>query len=296
MVATAAFDPFSIRRAEHFTLSHESAAWRSVRADLIRRTGVGRQETSITADDHTILLNVGGMAKEGEDYVDGRRIAFTQRRVGSLSFIPANHTWTGWDNGDPTASHLVITIDKRFISDHFENVPGVHLDRLTPALGFQDPPAQFAARRIRSEISLQDPLSILQVESHAAIIFGQLFRLSGQRRPYLKGGLAPKALHDILEKIETSLDRVITLADLARQIGLSEYHMCRAFRLSMGTSPHAFISQRRLERASDMLRFSSHSITEIASLCGYYSSSHFSSAFRREMSISPTQYRTAWKK
>lgn len=295
MIGRLPFDPTSIRRAKHSTFLHESAIWRSVRADLVRRTGVGRQETRITAKDHAILLNVGGMAKEGEDYVDGRRIVFKQRQVGSLSFIPANHTWTGWDNGDPTASHLLITVDKRFIFNHFDNMSGAHIDRLAPALGFQDPPAQFAARRIRSELNLQDPLSDLLVESQAVLIFGQLLRRSGHRRHYVTGGLAPKMLRRLLEKIETSLDGALTLADLARETGLSEYHMCRAFRLSTGSSPHAFIIQRRLERASEMLRSSNRTITEIAYMCGYSSPSHFSASFRRDMGITPRQYRASLK-
>jgi AraC-like DNA-binding protein len=295
MVGAAAFDPGTIRRAEHSAFAHEYGCWRSVRADVVHRTGVGRQETKISTDDHAILLNIRGVAKEGEDYLDGRRVAFTQRQAGSLSFVPANHSWSGWDDGDPTASYLFITVGKRFILDHFDNVPGADLERLVPTLGFEDPLIQYAARSIRSEIGQRDPLSILMVESHARTIFGRLFRRSGQKRHYVKGGLSPAVLKRLIDRIEASLDGSLGLAELAKEAGLSEHYMSKAFRLSTGLPPHAFIVRRRMERASEMLRHSSRPITEIAYACGFSSPSHLAAAFRRVMGITPKQYRADWK-
>ncbi len=295
MVGPAAFDPGAIRRAEHSAFSHEYGCWRSVRADVVRRTGVGRQETNITADNHAILLNIRGVAKEGEDYLDGRRVVFTQRQVGSLSFIPADHSWSGWDDGDPTASYVLITIGKKFILDHFENVPGADLDRLVPTLGFEDTLIQFATRSIRSEIGQRDPLSSMMVENHARTIFGRLFRQSGQRRRYVKGGLSPAVLKRLIDRIEASLDGSLSLAELAREAGLSEHYMSKAFRLSTGLPPHAFVIRRRVERASEMLRYSNRPITEIAYACGFSSPSHLAAAFRRVVGITPKQYRADWK-
>ncbi|MGZ9719100.1 AraC family transcriptional regulator [Rhizobium miluonense] len=295
MVGPAAFDPGTIRRADHSAFSHEYGCWRSVRADLVRRSGVGRQETNITADNYAILLNILGATKEGEDYLDGRRVAFTQRQAGSLSFIPAGHSWSGWDDGDPTASYLFITIGKKFILDHFESMPGVDLDRLVPALGFEDPLIQYAARSIRSEIGQRDPLSHMMVENHARTIFGRLFRRSGQRGHYVKGGLSPAVLKRLIDRIESSLDGSLSLTELAQQAGLSEHFLSKAFRLSMGLPPHAFIIRRRLERASEMLRYSSRPITEIAYACGFSSPSHLAAAFRRVMGMTPKQYRADWK-
>lgn len=295
MAGRAAFDPDAIRRADHSALAHDFGCWRAVRADAVTRTGVGRQETNITADNHAILLNIQGVAKEGEDYIDGRRVAFTQRNVGSLSFIPAEHSWSGWDDGDPTASYLLITIGKKFIQDHFENVPGTDLDRLVPAIGFEDPLIQYAARSIRSEIGQRDPLSHMMVENHARTIFGRLFRRSGQKRHYVKGGLSPAVLKRLIDRIEASLDGSLSLAALAQEAGLSEHYMSKAFGLSMGLPPHAFIVRRRLERASEMLRHSSHPITEIAYACGFSSPSHLAAAFRRVVGTTPKQYRADWK-
>jgi AraC-like DNA-binding protein len=296
MVRSAAFDPVTIRRSEQSTFLHEFACWRSVRADVVRRTGLGRQETNLIADNHAVLLNMQGVAKEGEDYLDGRKVEFKQRPAGSLSFIPAEHRWNGWDDGDTTASYLLITVGKKFIRDHFDNLPGTELDQLTPTLGFEDPLIQYAARSIRSEIGERDPLSNMTVESHVRTIFLRLFRLSGQERLYLKGGLSSAVLKRLIEKIDANLDGSLTLAELAQEAGLSEYYFSKAFRQSTGSPPHAYIVRRRVARASEMLRYSEHSITDIAYACGFSSPSHFAAAFRRLMGTTPKQHRAEWKR
>ncbi|PDT25805.1 AraC family transcriptional regulator [Rhizobium sp. L9] len=295
MVGPVAFAPDVIRRAAHTAIAHEHESWRSVRADVVRRSGVGRQETNLTAENHAILLNMLGAARAGEDYVDGRRVAFTQRSAGSLSFIPADHNWSGWDDGDPAASYLFITIGKKFILDQFENVPGADLDQLMPKIGFEDTSIQYAARSIRSEIGQSDALSHMIVEDHARTIFGRLFRGSGQRRHYVKGGLAPAVLKRVIGRIDASLDGSLSLAELAHEAGLSEHYLSKAFRLSTGFSPHAFIIRRRVDRASEMLRCSSRPITEIAYACGFSSPSHLAAAFHRAIGVTPRQYRADWK-
>ncbi|WP_352912263.1 helix-turn-helix domain-containing protein, partial [Mesorhizobium sp. M1252] len=55
--------------------------------------------------------------------------------------------------------------------------------------------------------------------------------------------------------------------------------------------PHAFIAQRRLEQSADMLRSTNLSATEIAMECGFGSSSHFTTAFKRAFGVGPTEFR-----
>ncbi len=295
MICSAAFETSTIRRAEHSGSSHDYACWRSVRADLVRRTNLGRQETNLVTDNHAILLNMQGAAREGEDYLDGRRVGFKQRPPGSLSFIPAGHSWTGWDDGDPTASYLLLTVCKKSVEDHFENAPGTDLKRLTPTLGFEDPLIQYAARGIASEIRARDTLSAMTVENHIRTIFVRLLRLSGQEQHYVKGGLSASVLKRLMDMIDARFNGSLTVAELAQEAGLSEHFLSKAFRQSTGLPPHAFIIRRRVERAGEMLRHSEHSITEIAYACGFSSPSHLAAAFRRVKGTTPKQHRSEWK-
>jgi AraC family transcriptional regulator len=51
------------------------------------------------------------------------------------------------------------------------------------------------------------------------------------------------------------------------------------------------VLQRRLERAKSMLRDNSHSIAEIAILCGFASQAHFHTTFKARTGVTPRAYR-----
>ncbi|KAG6337299.1 hypothetical protein ID866_1806 [Astraeus odoratus] len=62
--------------------------------------------------------------------------------------------------------------------------------------------------------------------------------------PVVTGGLSPFVLRNVLAFIEENLGQPLTLADLAAQAALSEYHFARMFRQSTGLAPH-HIPRRR---------------------------------------------------
>ena len=70
------------------------------------------------------------------------------------------------------------------------------------------------------------------------------------RVPNVTGGLAPSVLRNVLEYIDANLAQPLTLADLASQAALSEYHFARMFRHSSGLAPHQYVMQRRMHQLS----------------------------------------------
>ncbi|WP_244541273.1 helix-turn-helix transcriptional regulator [Rhizobium tibeticum] len=263
-----------------------------MRADLVRRTGLKRQEIEVSADKHSIFLNIQGTATAGENYLDGSRIGFVARPEGSLAYVPPGRTWSGWDEGDSTASYLLISVERQFARNLFDEFG--RAERLKPELGFNDLAIQFAARKIAGELSQSDRASGLIVEGHLTTIFGLMLRRSNGPQKGTRGGLAPVVLRRITERIEDLLSEKLTLTELSQEFGMSATHLCRAFKQSTGASPHSYLNSRRLERASFLLRTTSHSITEIALMCGYSSGSHFSTSFRQELGAPPAVYRAAW--
>ncbi|WP_341487107.1 AraC family transcriptional regulator [Pararhizobium sp. A13] len=247
----------------------------------------------MAVDQHSIFLNIKGVARIGESYLDGRRVGFIQRPEGSLSYIPPGCTWSGWDEGDQTASFLLISVERDFVHSLFEKMP--RAGPLRPDLGFKDLSIQFAARKIASELKQDDPASGLMVESHVSAMFAQLLRRSNITHKISKGGLAPTVLKRIVDKINLSTDQAITLTELSEDAGLSLFHFCRAFKQSTGHSPHAYLNRSRLQRVSDLLRTTDISITEIALACGYSSASHMSTSFNRQLGVPPIAYRKAWR-
>lgn len=283
-------DPNQIRPSQHLTLTHRCENWGQVRAHLVRRTGLQRQETRISCPRHVFLMNLQGAARIGEDFVDGRRISFAPRRAGSITYMPAGIDWTGWDEGDATASYLLVSIEQGFADEMFGSTVRHRPAELPPSIGFRDGTVEMALQRIAMELRQPDSISATMVEGQVKQLLVQMVRLNGVYREPSKGGLSPFDLRRTLAMIESS-DGTPTLAAFAKELGISRFHFCRAFRQSTGKTPHAFIAQRRLERSAEMLRSTSLSATEIAMECGFGTPSHFTIAFRRAFGASPTEFR-----
>ncbi|WP_114208498.1 helix-turn-helix domain-containing protein [Acidisarcina polymorpha] len=97
----------------------------------------------------------------------------------------------------------------------------------------------------------------------------------------------------VLEYIDTHLSDHLDLRALSREAGISQFHFAALFRKAVGRSPHQHILHLRLQAARSMLCRKDKSAFEIALTCGFKSSSHFSAAFRRKFSQSPTEFRSS---
>ncbi|MBB3237011.1 AraC family transcriptional regulator [Phyllobacterium endophyticum] len=276
------------------TTSHQQRSWHRVEADLVRRTGLAKEETAITSSRHLVLLNVQGNSERGQYFIDGRNAAFVRRKPGAILFVPAGCNWQGWEAGASTAAYLSILVQPAHVVELLAGVQSGALASLAPDLGFEDPIILNAARGIGAEMRERNPLSALLVESYTATIFAQLMRRQKSPASVRKGGLAPANLNRVIEKIDDDLAGDLSLLQLAILADLSVPHFCRAFRQTLGCPPYAYIIRRRIERAKDYLRHSSMPVTDIALSCGFSSSSHFSNAFRREVGTTPLAYRATW--
>ena len=74
-----------------------------------------------------------------------------------------------------------------------------------------------------------------------------------RRSPHLRGGLSPAALRRVEVYVEAGLERRLPLAELAARAGLSVFHFARAFRVSTGLTPRAFVEARRIARARQLI-------------------------------------------
>lgn len=133
----------------------------------------------------------------------------------------------------------------------------------------------------------------LLAEQALTTAVGHLFldpRYGGEKAVTLRGGLAPSVRRRLIEHIDASLDRSITLQDLAGLAALSEFHLQRMFSISCGVSPHGFILNRRIDRARAMLA-GTEPIAQIATACGFSSQSHLTRMFKTVTGTTPSAYR-----
>ena len=100
-----------------------------------------------------------------------------------------------------------------------------------------------------------------------------------------------RALADTRRYMEEHLDEPLTISTLSRRSCLSATTFKAGFRRLYGLPVHAWLRQRRMERAAELLRGSSLSVLGVAQSVGYSSASQFTAAFRRQYGVTPAQYR-----
>ena len=105
--------------------------------------------------------------------------------------------------------------------------------------------------------------------------------------------IAPWRARLLKAHIQANLNIVIRREDLARLAGLSVSHFSRAFRLSFGCSPHAYVVRARVARARDLMSGTSAALGQIAVECGFADQPHFCRHFRKFMQVTPAAWRRA---
>ncbi len=91
--------------------------------------------------------------------------------------------------------------------------------------------------------------------------------------------------------IQTHLASELTLSRVCAQLYVSRSYLCKAFRELTGTTLCDYVRRVRVHRARMLLVSTGLSIDEVADRCGFRSSTYFATVFRREMGISPSQFR-----
>ena len=110
-----------------------------------------------------------------------------------------------------------------------------------------------------------------------------------------KGMLDRQRLNRVLEFIEANMESQISVTDLADVACFSLFHFVRAFHAAMGRSPHAYLSERRLDRAKSLLEYSDTSLVDVALSRQFSGQANFTKAFTRSLGVSPGRYRRAFR-
>lgn len=165
--------------------------------------------------------------------------------------------------------------------------------RQTPHFGvtvFDDPELFAAIRSLhcgleeRSAEPLRTDTDALRAFTALALRHGDL-----TVRPR-DAGQEPVAVRRAREYLDAHLDSPVELADLAEAAGLSRFHLLRVFRAAVGTTPHGYLTDRRVAQAKRLLA-GPLALAEVALACGFCDQAHFNRVFKGRVGVSPGQYR-----
>ena len=130
---------------------------------------------------------------------------------------------------------------------------------------------------------------LLAFASHVMSTYGE----APLRLPRPGPRLAPWQAHRAKEYIRAHLGGNCGLADIANECALSASHFARAFKATVGKSPHRWLLEQRIEAAKALMQTTDHPLADIALMCGFSDQGHFSRAFSGLTRCAPSAWRRA---
>ena len=104
--------------------------------------------------------------------------------------------------------------------------------------------------------------------------------------------LPQAVLRHVKKYMEENLQNNLSLDELVSETNYSRGHFLKMFRAATGTTPHQYLTERRIERAKSMLREAGViSLIDIAAWCGFSSQSHLTQVFRKQIGVTPSAFK-----
>lgn len=98
-------------------------------------------------------------------------------------------------------------------------------------------------------------------------------------------------VRNVISYINMHYDSLITNESIAEAFHFNSTYLNRIFKSYTGSSLHAFLLNRRITAAMEMLCSQSPSVGEVAEKCGFGSLHHFTKTFKNRTGMTPSQYR-----
>ena len=119
---------------------------------------------------------------------------------------------------------------------------------------------------------------------------------TGKMVLFKKSSILSKPVMQCVNYIYSHIKERITISTLADYTGLSENYLSRIFKQNLGVSISDYIREKKIEKATHLLRYSDKSLIDIANYLSFSSQSHFIKTFENFMGITPKKYRDKYYK
>lgn len=109
-----------------------------------------------------------------------------------------------------------------------------------------------------------------------------------------KGSQLQEKLSNVKAYLDSHCTENISLDLLAERFFISKFYLAREFKKEYGITMIQYLTAKKISYAKELLRYSSYSIEEIASLSGIGDASYFNKIFRRIEKCTASEYRRKW--
>ncbi len=126
------------------------------------------------------------------------------------------------------------------------------------------------------------------VVEKAAVVYQILVILKKQSTA---SGRSPIVMK-VISAVSADLQKPFSLQDIAKQCGYNKNHVIRIFKKETGKTPHAYITDIKIQKAKQLLLGSDASLSQISTECGFGDYINLYKAFVKAEGCPPL----AWKK
>ena len=278
------------------TMCSRAVGWTSLLVQTFEIRGDLEIFDTLPSPDHFIgILTKGRSAIESYSRGAWRRAAYLP---GYGGMTPGGHTSRlRWQSPQSTVLEtLHVYIPHYFLQaaqDERRRAGAAARTQSLDALSFSDPVISQVAIGLVDAVKTGAP----DLYAEAAAQFLAAHLLSTHRPSGLPndagrpGRLSDRRVARVLEYMNARYMEPLSLDQLAAEVCVSPFHFAQMFKKSVGVTPHRYLVNIRMNAASEMLGSTDGSILEIALACGYQNAAHFTAAFQKRFSQSPSAYR-----
>lgn len=122
-------------------------------------------------------------------------------------------------------------------------------------------------------------------------LYQLLFTVANATNTYVPHNRPDERITQIIQYINENYNHITDIEQVAEHFFISKYHLCRFFRKNLGIPLVSYVNTIKIREACSLMKKGELSMTSIAMQCGFNSSSYFCKVFKKEMGVSPSEYR-----
>jgi AraC family transcriptional regulator len=296
VVGRRAVSDVALLYPEAVMASSDTFGWQNIRVLHLRQN---LEELVLPpSDSHCLLLNLSSSVFVQAQF--GKRKFEGEVRSGAVAILPAGSSSICRSQSPCSSTIMLLYLRPLFVRSAVAGFDFSYSElALTPQIGFRNKHIRHVAKSLLQELNEANVEGRLYADSLATGLAIQLVRRYSTLQDVQvgHGGMAPHKLRKAVGLIDRHLaeeqEGRIELRAVAEEVGMSYFHFSRAFKQSMGMSPTSYITERRIERAKELMNDTELPISEIALRSGFASQSHFTTSFRKVAGSTPRNFRAA---
>jgi AraC family transcriptional regulator len=208
-----------------------------------------------------------------------------------ISVVPAGHPHSIECSRPADTLRLTLGITA------FQGDAGRPVERRMPLMGprwaILDPFMRATGNALRKDLATHGnlPATFLASLAHVLAMHITARYASVSAEAVDPPGLPSHKLVRVRAFIDDHLHTAISVHQLATVIHMSPFHFARMFKKATGSTPHAYLTLRRMQRSQQLLRDTRLPLVDIAAQVGFQTQGHFTVVFHRQVGVTPWAFR-----